>query len=169
MKVYVASHDRWAACHVASVLEGAGHAVVSMWHEKEFHPTDKHTEAERTAIAIEDCEDVARADALVLIAGPDKYSGGKFVEAGIAVGMGKRVVIIGRRENMLMWLPSIEAVATPEQAAETLSVGGKTWAADTLAVWCPRCRTVCEYGCDCPQGSPAWPLITKTELEVTKE
>jgi nucleoside 2-deoxyribosyltransferase len=167
MKVYVASHDRWAACHVADVLERAGHAIVSMWHEKEFNPTSQHTEAERAAIAEEDFGDVARADALVLIAGPDKYSGGKFVEAGIALGQGKPVIVLGRRENMLMWLPQVRIADTPQEAAKALtSLPQKTRAADTLAVWCRRCRSVCEYGCDCSGGNPQWPLVTKAELNA---
>lgn len=120
MKVYVASHDRWAACHTAAVLERHGHAITSMWHEKEFNPTEKHTEAERAEIAEEDFADVSRANALVLIAGPDKYSGGKFVEAGIAMGLGKPVVVIGRRENMLLWLPTVHAFDTPDEAARFL-------------------------------------------------
>lgn len=121
MKVYVASHCRWAALHVASVLNISTHVeVVSRWHYKEFLPTPSHTEAERYDIAQEDYDDVMSADILVLIAGPDKYSGGKFVEAGIAVGAGKRVIVIGRRENMLIWLPSIIQVGTPEQAEAAL-------------------------------------------------
>lgn len=121
MKVYVASHDRWAACHVASVLEAHGHAITSKWHYKEFKASQEHTPDERECIAEDDVSDVNRADALVLIAGPDRYSGGKFVEAGIALAWGKRVVIIGRRENMLLWLPSIQAVDTPELAATFLA------------------------------------------------
>lgn len=117
MKIYVASHDRWAACHAASVLRGKGHEIMSRWHEKEFLATEAHTEFERALIAKEDVDDVTASDTLVLISGPDKYSGGKFVEAGIAIGQGKRVIVIGRRENMLMWLPSIECVPSPEDIA----------------------------------------------------
>ena len=116
MKVYVASHDRWAALHVASVLEDKGHFVTSMWHYKDFNATSLHSEAERAEIAAEDVADIRRADALVLIAGPDKYSGGKFVEAGVAIGLGKRVVVLGRRENMLLWLPGITVIDRPEDA-----------------------------------------------------
>ena len=115
MRVYVASHDRWAACHVADILRHQGHIVTSRWHGKEFLPTLSHTEAERAEIAQEDFDDVSASDALVLIAGPDRYSGGKFVEAGIALGQGKRVVVIGHRENMLLWLPTIQCVATPAE------------------------------------------------------
>lgn len=115
MKIYVASHDRWAACHVAEILRSKGHVIVSRWHNKEFLPTTEHNEAERREIALEDFEDVTVSDALVLVSGPDKYSGGKFVEAGIALGQGKRVIVIGRRENMLLWLPSVDLVGSPEE------------------------------------------------------
>lgn len=121
MKIYVASHDRLAATHAAHVLSIGGHTATSRWHEKEFLKTEEHTIEERLAIASEDLEDVTAADALVLIAGPERYSGGKFVEAGIAIGQCKPVVLIGRRENMLMWLPGIIAVDTPEMAATALS------------------------------------------------
>lgn len=102
MKIYIACHSRELAQEFAASLKG--HEVTSRWHGKEFLPTGDHTVAERHAIAIEDLNDIKRADALVLIAGPDKYSGGKFVEAGIAYGMGKPVYVVGRFENMLTYL-----------------------------------------------------------------
>ena len=37
-------------------------------------------------------------------------------------------------------------------------------AADTMAIWCRRCRSVCEYGCDCIGGTPQWPLVTRAQL-----
>lgn len=115
MKIYIASHCRWAACFVAREIAQMGHEIVSGWHDTPFLPTDKHTENERQNIAIQDANDVARCDALVLVAGPDKYSGGKFVEMGIAIGLGKKSFVVGRRENMLMWLPRIVAVDDPSE------------------------------------------------------
>jgi nucleoside 2-deoxyribosyltransferase len=114
MNIYVASHSRALALDVAYVLRRDGHKITSRWHHKPFHPTSHHTPAECEAIAQEDYDDIVAADALVLIAGPDKYSGGKFVEAGIAIGLGKRVTVIGRRENMLLWLPGIRVVESVE-------------------------------------------------------
>jgi hypothetical protein len=120
MRVYIASHCRWAGLYAAARFEQLGHEVTARWLHEPFGATGDYSEAERQRIARMDADDVARADALVLIAGPDKYSGGKFIEAGIAIGMGKRVVIIGRRENMLLWLPEIECFNTPEDAARAL-------------------------------------------------
>lgn len=112
MKIYVACHSRWEAESTARGLRLGGHTITSRWHGRAFHPTSHHTPAECEAIAQEDYEDIVAADALVLVAGPDKYSGGKFVEAGIAIGLGKPVTVFGRRENMLLWLPSIRVVET---------------------------------------------------------
>ena len=120
MKVYVASHCRWAGLHVSEVLKKSGLRITARWLRQEFHPTDKYSERDRQGIASQDMIDVLAADALVLIAGPDKYAGGKFVEAGIAMGAGKRVIVIGRRENMLLWHSKVEQVDTPEEAASAL-------------------------------------------------
>lgn len=103
MKVYIACHSKELAQSVAKDI-CANHQIVSRWHEKAFHPTDFHSLDERYTIAIEDFNDIKRADALLLVAGPEKYSGGKFVEAGIAYGMNKPVYVLGRFENMLTYL-----------------------------------------------------------------
>jgi nucleoside 2-deoxyribosyltransferase len=106
MKIYIASHDPELAREQARKLVRLGHTITSRWHDgRPFLKTDEYTEQERRKIAFEDWHDVTEADALLLIAGPDKYSGGKFVEAGIAIGQGKAVYVLGRRENMLMWHP----------------------------------------------------------------
>jgi nucleoside 2-deoxyribosyltransferase len=103
-RVYIASHSKEEANLLAPKLERQGFEVVSTWHTKEFWPTEDHTLKERFMIAEEDLAEVKDSDCLVLISGPDKYSGGKFIEAGIAYGMGKRVFVYGRRENMLTYL-----------------------------------------------------------------
>lgn len=128
MKVYVASHCRWAAQHVADMLsESSRIEITSRWHYKAFNPTETHTEQERFEIAQEDFDDVTEADVLVLIAGSERYPGGKFVETGIALGQGKQVIVIGRRENMLIWLPSIIQVNTPEDAKLVILELEKEW------------------------------------------
>lgn len=121
MKIYVACHCQDTARNVAVVLSTAGHEITSRWLHADFKPTDQHREPDRPVIAQEDFDDVAAADALVLVAGPDRYPGGKFVETGIALGMGKHVVVIGRRENMLIWLPAIQQVDDPQGAVDFLA------------------------------------------------
>lgn len=107
MKAYIASHECFLAHNTAELIASNGVEITSRWHSKDFLPTSNHTEDECIAIAVEDVEDISRADILVLIAGPDRYSGGKFVEAGIAFGQNKPVIVIGRRENMLLWHPAV--------------------------------------------------------------
>jgi hypothetical protein len=110
MRIYLASHDQELAQQAADYLELADHEIVSRWVRKPFNITESYTLEERRDIAVMDAFDVSCCDHLVLIAGPEKYSGGKFVEAGIAMGMGKPVTVVGRRENMLLWHPSINCI-----------------------------------------------------------
>ena len=65
------------------------------------------TECKQAAIALLDAEEITMADAVVLLESPDRIPGGKFVEAGIAIGQGKIVFNIGKPENMLMWHPQV--------------------------------------------------------------
>lgn len=115
MKIYVACHSREEAQTAADQLRYLGHDIVSTWHSKEFLPTEQHTPEERVTIAVEDEFDIRRADALLLISGPDRYPGGKFVETGIALGLGLRVFVLGRRENMLLWLPQITLIQSTSE------------------------------------------------------
>lgn len=120
MKIYVAAHCRWAGLYVAEYLEDVGFEIVSRWLYEPFGRVEEYGPDDRQRLALMDLEDVKRADALVLVAGPDRYPGGKFVETGIALGAGIPVVIIGRRENMLLWNPSVPTVAEPGEAANVL-------------------------------------------------
>lgn len=108
MKLYIAGHDQELAIEIADELMGSkGHDITSRWLSKPFNRTNEHTEEERRDIAEEDYNDVTAADALLLISSPKRVPGGKFVEAGIALGQGKPVHVIGHRENMLMWHPNV--------------------------------------------------------------
>jgi hypothetical protein len=121
MRFYVAAHDKLLASLVSRVITAAGHDCTSTWLKSEFLPTKDHTIEERMSIAFEDFEDVCSSDVLVLVAGDEKYSGGKFVEAGIAMGRGIPVIVIGRRENMLLWHHSVMQVDTAETAAKVIN------------------------------------------------
>jgi nucleoside 2-deoxyribosyltransferase len=109
MNFYIAAHDQDAANELASeLLSRWGHNTTSRWLSKPFGPTAGHSPDECHQIAQDDHDDIAAADALVVIASPHRVPGGKFVEVGIALGLGKKVYLVGRRENMLMWLPAIK-------------------------------------------------------------
>lgn len=120
MRVYVSSHDRWAALHVAGVLSAAGHAIASTWHDDTlgFRNADSSMKA---WCAESNVEQITSADALVLVAARDKVPGGKFVEAGVAIGQGKPVYILGQRENILLHHPNAKEFARPEDIAKALS------------------------------------------------
>lgn len=112
MKIYIASHDQKAARDVAKRLFENGYEITSRWVEKPFKPTEEWSEPERMQEATEDLMEVRLADVLILLAGPDKYPGGKFVEAGYALGLGRPVIVVGRRENLVLWHPSVQLYPT---------------------------------------------------------
>lgn len=103
MKVYIAAHSSELATEVAKKLEQEGFNIISTWHKEPMGATSEYTPEDRRKIANLDAAQVTEADILFLLESPFKVSGGKFVEAGIALGQGKPVVVIGRRENMLLW------------------------------------------------------------------
>jgi hypothetical protein len=112
MKIYIASHCQERAKRLAAILTGQGHTITSRWINESFLSTDAYLPPRRREIAEEDIADVTSSEALILIAGPDKCPGGKFVEVGYALGYGLQVFVLGRRENMLMWHPVIEDAST---------------------------------------------------------
>lgn len=107
MKIYIAAHDQELARDTAWRLIEQGHHVTSTWLNEDLLPTHIHSAEERANIAIRDFNDVKECDTLLLLASTMRVPGGKHVEAGIAMGMGKDVHIIGHRENMLLWHPDI--------------------------------------------------------------
>jgi hypothetical protein len=114
MKIYIAAHDQKLARDARDKFAASGYATTSRWLDVAFGRTEEYSEAERADIAQMDADDVLSAEALVLLSGPDRYAGGKFVEAGIAIGAGIPVYVIGRRENMLLWHPKVRGYETVE-------------------------------------------------------
>jgi nucleoside 2-deoxyribosyltransferase len=103
MKLYIAASSKEKASIAAEILKQKGHEITSSWLNAPFLSTSEYSIQERREIANGDYEDIGKADALVLIADEYKVAGGKFVEAGIAIGMHKTVYLIGDEENMLMY------------------------------------------------------------------
>jgi len=68
----------------------------------------------RRLFAEHDRDDVLAADMLVAFTEPPRSCatrGGRHVELGLALGYGKRVAVIGPRENVFCWLPQVEHYA----------------------------------------------------------
>lgn len=131
MKFFVASHSQPAAQDVLNRLHKCGHEVTSRWitTDKRFHRgVEAYTDAERTAIALMDEEDVRQAtDGVVLIAEPpgQMVPGGKHVETGMALALGRPVYVIGRKENIFHWHPAVHVFADLDALISHLQAGRK--------------------------------------------
>jgi hypothetical protein len=111
MTFYIAAHSRNYAVVVKSELERRGHRCTSRWivDDTKFG-TGEYSDAERQRLALLDEEDVRGAtDGLILLAEAkgQLVPGGKHVETGMALALGRRVYVIGERENMFHWHPMV--------------------------------------------------------------
>ncbi|HEX5141417.1 MAG TPA: nucleoside 2-deoxyribosyltransferase [Dehalococcoidia bacterium] len=90
-------------------LEAAGIEVTSSWLNM---PVPDEWDANVwSELACIDREDVLRADALVLFAEPDRDGGsGRHVEFGMALALGKPIIVVGRIENLFQRLAEIRVV-----------------------------------------------------------
>ncbi len=122
MNVYISCHDHRIATDFAGMLAGAGHTIVSTWHTETAPRPDPNDGAEWGEKASRNMGQIGGADALVLIAAPDKVTGGKFVEAGYALCGGVTVYTVGRVENGMLWHPDVKHVAN---AAELIAALGE--------------------------------------------
>jgi hypothetical protein len=109
MRIYLAARfDRSSEMlDVAATLSRAGHFVTSRWiHGRQNAPD--------LVSAVEDIEDLADADCLVSFTERPTEGvswaarGGRHVEFGVAVATGKRVCVVGPRENIFHHLPRVE-------------------------------------------------------------
>lgn len=172
MKIYIASHNQKEAQELAERLTKAGHIITSTWINESFKRTHEYNPADRISIANKDVDEVRKSDALVLISGQDWCPGGKFVEAGVAIGLGIPVLALGHLENMLLWHYRVIAVKDIDGLlakldsippmfginAPILSPGGMKWliwSHEHTAWWRPNAQGYCcerknagEYGFD---------------------
>lgn len=108
MKIYIACHDSALAEEYAKKLSRRAHTIGSTWHQKPLEKSVELDDDQKRWIAVHDLLEIEQSDAVLLIGGDEKYAGGKFVEAGYALALGKPVFVEGRRENVLMWDPRIK-------------------------------------------------------------
>ena len=146
MKIYLAARysRRLELCGYREQLQALGHVVTSRWLDGSHQisdsgqPIGEHGEALaegddgsnseaaanlRTLFAQEDLEDVKAADLLVAFTEPPRSTasrGGRHVEFGVALGMGKLLLVIGYRENIFCWLPGVEFLPTWDCAMAAL-------------------------------------------------
>ncbi|MEX2381622.1 MAG: hypothetical protein WD490_04510 [Opitutales bacterium] len=95
-------------------IRALGHEVTSRWvtcDTKFNHGLRAYSDEEKTRLTLIDEEDVRAAiDGLVLVAETDgKFvPGGKHVETGIALALGRPVYVIGNHENLFHWHPLVQ-------------------------------------------------------------
>lgn len=129
MKVYLAArysrHEELQ--EYASLIEDSGHKVTSRWiHGSHDIARDAQDDEERARFAMEDFEDLLKAEICVSFtedpgAKPKKPGkGGRHVEFGVALAMNLRTVIIGPRENVFHWLPTVEMYTTFDEFLDSL-------------------------------------------------
>lgn len=120
-KVYISAHHPDPANALADALTAAGHEVVSTWH-RDDNPRPAKDDADGWGAKADDNlhRIAAMAETLVLIAGPDRYPGGKFVEAGYALACGAKVYTLGGIENGMLHYATIGHVADTASLLELL-------------------------------------------------
>lgn len=111
MKIFVASHNQAMALAAKAIAKSNGHHVVSTWHDGRFRKLEEIPEDERVRVADRNIDEVIEAD-VVLLCGSregERVAGAKFVEAGVAIALGKGVLVWGRRENMNLWSHRVDS------------------------------------------------------------
>lgn len=133
MKFYLAGRysKREQLKWLAAELRRMGHTVTARWLETGWvNRPDQSSAAPpeyRQKYALIDLEDVAGADVVVsLTEGPGEASrGGRHVEFGYALALGKKLVVIGYRENLFHEHPAVEFHTTQFSWLSSLAPVGK--------------------------------------------
>lgn len=99
MKVYLAhcyEAKGWLESLVVPEFEKVGFEIVSRWHNPNLGEDQGKLEG-----ALMDVEDLKSAEILVLFIDPWEGRGGKgkWFEFGLAFGLGKKIVLVGRDES----------------------------------------------------------------------
>ncbi len=117
IKVYVAARfSKLAELRDCTVpyLECFGYESTSTWLKEDPENgsiVDKDKEAFFKECALTDLDDIERADIFMLFSeDPESLHprGGRHVETGYAIGLNKRVVVIGPKENIFHMIPQVE-------------------------------------------------------------
>lgn len=129
MKVYLAARysTKDQIAKYAEELRALGIEVTSTWLEEPHSPTSQLNELEgeqHTFYALNDLRDVDAADALVFFSVPPTQPmvrGGRHVEFGYALGKRLPIVVVGPKENIFHYLPSVRHVDTWGDAVNLLT------------------------------------------------
>jgi nucleoside 2-deoxyribosyltransferase len=128
MKIYLAARysRRDQMRELAAELRRMGHTVTSRWLETEWANRPDQSSAAppeyRAKYACIDLDDVCAAEMVVNFteAPGDGSRGGRHVEYGYALALGKRIVVIGFRENLFHEHPAVQFHASQWDWLRTL-------------------------------------------------
>lgn len=130
MRIYIAARfsRRPEANALANALQALGHTISSRWVKPDSDhvvPTGMSEQAaddERKRFADEDIQDVEDCDWMIsLMQEPrDNSRGGRHIEFGYALGLGKRLTIIGPRETVFHHLSCVQWFVDMEEFMQSL-------------------------------------------------
>lgn len=100
--IYITASNRWTALFWKEYLQRHGHVVTSDWHEQNLTPTAQMSDLDKGLTAALQHAKLSDSDILLIVADRDIVPGAKFVHAGLALGLSKKVILVGRRENLAM-------------------------------------------------------------------
>lgn len=117
VKVYIAAPYplRSVAVGMMGILEAHGFVVTSRWLREK--------DDDGPVAAQKDLADIKEADALLALhpeGWHDRGTGGRHVELGYALALGKRIILLGQRTSNFHHLDAIEVTQTIEEAVEWL-------------------------------------------------
>ncbi len=117
MRIYLAGKNIERARGVMKSLRGNGHEITFDWL------TDIENEGDLTKKAVQEREGVRQAEALVYLWEADQESAR--YEAGMAMGLGKPILVSGYKEAFFFRLPEVKMVDSDDEIGEAL-----TWLKD---------------------------------------
>lgn len=116
--VYLASKFRRyeEMASYADELRELGFAVTARWITLHAGPDLSLDDPRFPQFALDDVEDVAEADTVISFTAGGGGRGGRHVEFGIGVALGKRLIVVGPAEHVFHTLPQVERVDTWDEA-----------------------------------------------------
>jgi hypothetical protein len=105
-------------------LEALGFEVTSRWLTVAARkPSAAYSEDDWRDLAVIDQEDVLAAETVVCFSEGQGESGngGRHVEMGMALALGKQVILVGRREHIFHRLPEVTLVESWPEALRLLA------------------------------------------------
>lgn len=121
MKIYLATKSQEVALNTRRHLREAFPdklVFVSSWIDQESYGNTPV--CQKTSIAKRCEQEVGDCDLLINIADEANVPGGKHVELGIALALNKKIVVLGRKENIFHYHPEVIFCETEDGMIERI-------------------------------------------------